>query len=223
MENNTSIISYVLLKIPLSIVLFLLLSSCTVSPFIPYAVELNPPNVVTPPKLPQVVSEPIKVNSDFQEFKSTIGEQRYLVPLRLTASADSTRARAIMLESHDGKRAIFQAIVGPPATPLGNGTIVLPILYPIDRMVVRTLTSPQDASHWRVTISSEPISSQPYTLLLNIQIFGEENIAGFKSLLRSDAGFLLEARFAINTPVNSRLELGVPISLHHLSITEQTM
>lgn len=212
-----------LLSGALLIVLAILIASCGTSPLIPYAVELVPPAEQALAPIPQVLPDPIQSSADYREYKGSSDDQHYLVPVRLTVAADSNRARAIMLESHDGKRAIFQAIVSPPTPDINNPNKHLRSLYPIDRMLVRTLTSPQDPSLWRVTTTSEPIRSQPFTFLLNIQVFGRDNIKGFKDLLRGEAGFLLEARFAMNTTSNSRLEVGVPISLSHLSITEQTM
>jgi hypothetical protein len=161
-----------ILNSTLLIVLALMATSCASSPLIPYAVELVSPPEVTLPPIPQVLAEPVQSSVDYREFKAASGEQRYFVPVRLTALADSNRARAIMLESHDGKRAVFQAVIGPPALPV-NTSLPSPVLYPIDRLTVRTLTSPQDPTLWRVTISSEPIQAAPYTFLLNIQVLGE--------------------------------------------------
>ncbi len=222
MENNEPTVLLLTLSALMLVIVALMLCSCKASPLIPYAVEIVPPTEMTLPTLPQVLPEPYKVNSDYYKYKSVHSEQSYLVPLRLIVSADSSRARAIMLESHDGKRAVFQAIISPPPIPESDVSIQ-PVLYPIDRMVVRTLTSSQDSTLWRVTVSSGQNKLQPYTLLLNIQIFGRQNIADFKALLKSETGFLLEARFTLNTSTNSQFEIGVPISLHHLSITEQTM
>lgn len=201
----------------------ILVSACATSPLIPYAVEVVPPAQQALPAISQVQADPVQSTETYREFKSTASDQTYFVPVRLTVAADSNRARAIMLVSHDGKRAIFQAIVGPPPLPDSDPAKRQPVLYPIDRLLIRTLTSSQDPSLWRVTATSEPVRSQPFTFLVNIQVFGRNNIKDFKAILRGEEGFLLEARFAINTTSNSRFEIGAPVSLNHLSITEQTM
>lgn len=204
-------------------VLAVVISSCSSSPFISYAVEIAHPAREALPAMPQVLADPVQSTANYREFKATSGDESYLVPVRLVVAADSNRARAIMLESHDGKKAIFQAIVGPPPLSEGDPVQRQPVLYPIDRMLVRTLTSSQDPSVWRVTATSEPLRSQPFTFLVNIQVFGRKNISDFKAMLSGKEGFLLEARFAINTTSNSRLQIGVPVSLSSLNITEQTM
>jgi hypothetical protein len=212
-----------ILSAVLLIVLAITVSSCSPSPLIPYAVEIAPPAPAAFSAMPEVSDVPIQSTSDYREFKATDGTQTYLVPVRLAVVTGSNRAAAIMLESHDGKRAIFQAIVGPLPLSDHDHSKPRPTLYPIDKMSIRTLTSSQDTSVWRVTITSEPLRSQPFTLLVSIQIFGRDNISSFKAMLRGEEGFLLETIFTINTESNSRFEIGIPVSLNHLLLTEQTM
>lgn len=223
MVSNTVSVTSLIFNALLAFIIVILAVGCRVSPLIPYAVELTVPQPANLSPLPQVLFDSGTVVPGYREFKSTADEQRYLVPLTLTVPADTNRARAIMMESDDGKRAVFYALLAPPPLPLSNGVPRGSALYPVDRMAIRTLTSLQDPSMWRLTISSNPIASQPYALLLCLQIFGKDNIKGFKALVKGESGFLLEARFAINTPNNNRFELGIPISLHHLTIAEQTM
>jgi len=173
--------------------------------------------------MPQLLADPIQVTENYREYKAAVGDESYLVPVRMIVAAESNRACAIMLESHDGKRAIFLAIVGPPPLSEEGSVQRRSVLYPVDKMFVRTLTSSQDSSIWRVTTTSEPLKLQPFTFLVSIQVFGRRNISDFKAMLRGKEGFLLEAGFVINTTSNSRLQIGVPVSLGNLNITEQTM
>jgi hypothetical protein len=188
--------------------------------FIPYAVDDLQKLQPTDRSLPIILSDPIAVTKDYQLYKSMSDGKIYCIPALLTLSnTPEGRRQAVSLETDLGDSQILVANLAPPASVIKRH---LP-LYPVQRLDVRPITGTMDPTRFRVTVVPGAISRAPFSSLILIQVFGHENITGFKSLLQSGAGFLLEAHFEVALKGFGTRALTIPVSLDQAGVTEQTL
>jgi hypothetical protein len=195
-----------------------LLSACA-DPLIPYAVDDLSTKSQRILPLPVINNDPVSSREDYRLFRAAYSDALFCVPTRLTISTTPTgRREALSLERDRGTEELFLANMTPPDTVIRSRCD----LYPIDRLDVRPVTGTADPTRFRVTTVPGSSSRAPFSTLVIIQVSGADNISGFKALLSSGAGFLLEARFRLSFARFGVQEVTIPVSLDQTAVTEQT-
>jgi hypothetical protein len=202
------------------------LSACGTA-YMPYAVERNPAPARQFDSLPVVLSQPVAAAADYRVYRAASGTDLYVIPTALEADASRVKAEAINFERHDGQHQIVVLWARPRGFDIQDvadaypGARVRP--YPVDRLTTRTLTEIRDPTVLRVTATREPAAASPFGLMVAIQVFGRDNIKDMKALLATPSGFLMEARFVLQTSDHGQMEMAIPVNFGSVTLTEQTL